>query len=373
MTDTFFSAAAASGESPEEVITACLAQLGKTGDANLGFVYVTDPLAEDFGAILARLRQETGIAHWTGSVGSGLCSSGREIYDVPALSILIGRFDPEHFRILPAVSDNLDAALEPHQDWRQRHHTLLGVVHGDPRNPKVPALISALSAEIESGFLVGGLTSSDHAYYQVADELTEGGLSGVLFSDQVSVATGLTQGCSPIGQPHEITECERNVIVAIDGRPALEVFREEIGEMLSRNLNRVAGYIFAGLPVRGSDTGDYLVRNLVGIDPQQNLLAIGDSISEGDPILFCKRDSQTARDDMLRMLEGLKNRVGGIPKAGIYYTCMGRGRHLFGDDSEELQMIRETFGDFPLTGFFANGEISHNRLYGYTGVLTLFL
>jgi len=89
--------------------------------------------------------------------------------------------------------------------------------------------------------------------------------------------------------------------------------------------------------------------------------------------MFCRRDSATAREDMLRMLGDLGKRAKGQIKGGLYYSCLGRGRNQFGDDSEELKMIRDQLGEFPLAGFFANGEISHNRLYGYTGVLTLFL
>ncbi len=89
--------------------------------------------------------------------------------------------------------------------------------------------------------------------------------------------------------------------------------------------------------------------------------------------MFCKRDGDSARQDMLRMLNELAKRVGGTVKAGVYFTCLGRGRYQFGASSQELKMIRDELGDFPLVGFFANGEISHNRLYGYTGVLTLFI
>ena len=69
----------------------------------------------------------------------------------------------------------------------------------------------------------------------------------------------------------------------------------------------------------------------------------------------------------------MRKRAGGIIQGGVYFTCLGRGRYQFGEHSEDLQMIRDELGEFPLTGFYANGEISHNRLYGYTGVLTLFL
>ena len=195
-------------------------------------------------------------------------------------------------------------------------------------------------------------------------------VGGLLLTQPIS---GLTQGCTPLENKHTITRCERNIIVELDGRPALDVFREDIGEVLSKDLSKVAGYIFAGLPVSGSDTGDYLVRNLIGVDPEQKLLAIGDYVEEDDTIMFCRRDGETAREDMLRMLRDLGNRAHGNIRGGVYYTCLGRGRYQFGKDSEELRMIRDELGDFPLVGFFANGEISHNHLYGYTGVLTLFL
>ena len=208
---------------------------------------------------------------------------------------------------------------------------------------------------------------------QVADGVVESGFSGVSFSDSVTIATRLTQGCSPIGAKHVVTQCQQNVIVSLDGRPALEVFKEDIGEALARDLNRIGGQIFAGLPIAGSDTGDYLVRNLVGIDPANKLVAIGELVQQGTSIMFCRRDTKSANEDMKRMLESIHQGLFSRPRGGLYYSCLGRGASLFGPNSEELKMIREALGDIPLVGFFCNGEISHNRLYGYTGVLTLFV
>jgi small ligand-binding sensory domain FIST len=115
------------------------------------------------------------------------------------------------------------------------------------------------------------------------------------------------------------------------------------------------------------------VRNLVGIDATHKLVAIGDVLEPGGSVMFCRRDGNTARDDMNRMLESIRKGLYTQPRGGIYYSCLGRGASLFGPDSSELKMIRDRLGDFPLVGFFCNGEISHNRLYGYTGVLTLFV
>ncbi|MCK5273675.1 MAG: FIST C-terminal domain-containing protein, partial [Alphaproteobacteria bacterium] len=139
------------------------------------------------------------------------------------------------------------------------------------------------------------------------------------------------------------------------------------------DLRRVSGYIFAALAVTGSDTGDYLVRNLMGVDNENGLVAIGDVVSAGDSVMFCRRDQGAAADDLRRMLDRLKQRASGGVRAGLYYSCVARGPNQFGPGSREMKIIADELGDFPIAGLFANGEINHNRLYGYTGVLTLFL
>ena len=108
------------------------------------------------------------------------------------------------------------------------------------------------------------------------------------------------------------------------------------------------------------------------IDPEHGWIVLGAEVAPGDQILFCRRDPESARADMSRMLRQLKGRIPGLPKAGVYVSCIGRGTALFGEPGVETEMIRDTLGDFPLIGFFANGEISRDRLYGHTGVLTLF-
>ncbi len=372
---TTFAAARATGADASGALRHCLAALPSPApQAALGFVYATDPCAPQMSELVAALRQGTGVRHWVGTVGNGICSSGQEDYDTPAVAVMVTDLAPERFRIVPALQRDRAEFLSDHESWLARTGSRFSIVHGDPRNERVPGLVEQLAGALDGGFLVGGLTSAQRDFVQVADGVVEGGLSGVLLAGDVPVATGLTQGCTPLGGRHTVTSCQRNILITIDDRPALEVFKEEIGEILARDLNRVAGYIFAGLPIPALDTGDYLVRNLVGIDPDKQLVAINADVQNGDPILFCRRDGTSAREDLVRMLDDLKRRAGGqAPKGGVYYTCLGRGRHLFGKDSEELKIIRERLGDFPLVGFFGNGEISHNRLYTYTGVLTLFL
>ncbi|MDX1738302.1 MAG: FIST C-terminal domain-containing protein, partial [Alphaproteobacteria bacterium] len=244
----------------------------------------------------------------------------------------------------------------------------------DPSNNFLPGLIQDITLET-SAYLVGGLTSSFGKGSQLADGLEGGGLSGVMFSNRITpMITGLTQGCTPIGKYHQVTDSESNVLIQLDGRPALEVFQEEIGDLLSRDLEKIAGYIFAGIPVEGSDQGDYMIRNIMAIDPAQKMIAIGAELEVGEEVIFCRRDPITAEDDMRQTLKDLRRRAGTSPiKGGIYINCAGRGPNQFGPNSRELEILREELGDFPLVGFFANGEISFDRLYTYTGVLTLFL
>ena len=364
-----FRFAHAAGADWQAAAGSCLAQLGGP-PASLGFLYVTDLLADHVSDILEYFRQRTGVPHWVGTVGIGICVSGHEYLDEPALAVMLGEFAPGSFQILSGIHTANDLALKRFRCGERAAN--FAIVHADPRNSDVPELIAGIAGKLDSGFVVGGLSSSRRQNLQIADKVTEGGVSGVLFAEDVSIATRLTQGCSPIGPKHVITQAQRNIIVKIDDRPALDVLKEDIGEGLARDLNRLGGTIFAGLPIASTDTGDYLVRNLVGIDPARGIVAIGDLVENGASIMFCRRDTASATEDMARMLKSMRKGLYSRPRGGVYYSCLGRGANLFGPDSEELKMIEAAFGEFPLVGFFCNGEISHNRLYGYTGVLTLF-
>jgi small ligand-binding sensory domain FIST len=362
----------AAGSDWRSVVECCVEQADTHAPgANLGFLYASDVFVGQLDRILDVLRERTGVQQWVGSVGVGICGGAREYLDEPAVAIMLGEFPEGSFEVLPTLR-GLEG-MPPGPFLMNGARANFAVVHADPRNGQMPALVSALSKKLESGFAVGGLTSSRRGYHQIANVITSGGVSGVLFSGDVVVSTRLTQGCRPAGPRHTITECQRNVIVTLDGRPAFDVLSEDVGQSLVQTPQRLGGRIFAGFPVPGSDRDDYLVRNLVGVDPEAKLVAIGESLREGMPMMFCRRDAASAVEDMVRMLESIKEGLFTRPRGAVYYSCLGRGASLFGPNSEELTLIRQGLGDVPLVGFFCNGEISHDRLYGYTGVLTLFL
>lgn len=341
-----------------------------TASATLGFIYVTDNYAAHFKKIVNALEQQFPDIDWVGTIGLSICVTNIEYAGQPAMAILltdIAKTDYSVFSDQATVKQNHLSEVQ------------FAIVHGDPRNPMLSEQIETLGNTLEPSYLVGGLSSANNYFYQYAGNastggITEGGLSGVIFNNSNNMMTGLSQGCSPISDIFTLTECDHHMALSIDNRPALDVFKENIGEILARDINRAAGYIFAGLPVQGSDTGDYLVRSIVGIDPDNHYLAIADDLKANTPIMFCKRDSQTAIEDLKRMLNGLKDRLKGkTPKGALYISCLGRGHHMFGDISNEMKYITEILGDIPTIGFYANGEIAGQRLYGFTGVLSLFL
>ncbi len=347
------------------------------GTFNLGFIYVTDLLAGDLSSILTYLRQKTGVEHWVGSVGIGVCAmsddnqmGSTEYWNRPAVAVLAMELTEGSFNILPVIENEIDDLPDEKRNWLRDSGAGFGVIHGDPSNAVIPALVEELASET-SGFLVGGLTSSKADNFQICDRVASGGLSGVMFAPGLEIVTSLSQGCTPISESHVISDCIDNIVIGLDGRPALDVFMEDIDDDLADDLEQVAGLIHAALPIEGSDTGDYLVRSLVGIDPERGWLAIGEQVETSQRLMFVRRDPLSAENDMRDRLEKLKGRLGKPPRAALYYSCVGRGASMFGHEGKELSLIEDVIGPTPLVGFFGNGEISHNRLYGYTGVLTL--
>jgi len=326
---------------------ACVDALGRPG-RGLGFVYFTDFLAGDADEILEVLKARTGVRDWIGSVGTGVLATGTEYQAEPAMAAMVADLDA--FSVFSGRSP-LKAGGS------------FAVVHADPAAPDLPGLVSDMSAKVDTGYIVGGVSSSRSRTVQIANEVLSGGLSGAVLGEEVAVATRLTQGCTAFPGRFRVTEGEDNLVVRLDGRPALEVLLEAVGGERTQ--------LLVGLPVPGSDTGDYTARNIVGVDPKSGLFAIGDLVEPGMEILFCKRDAAAAKKDLQSILLNLRE-AAPEPRGALYYSCVARGEHLFGRRGAELDLVKRSLGEVPLVGFFCNGEISRDRLYGYTGVLTVF-
>lgn len=409
-----FLSAAAGGEDWREAAKKLLNQIeqakDKEQDFTLGFLYITDHLAKDASGILNLLRSVLKIENWVGTTGIGICGTGRSFIDKPALSVLLMNIPPEHFCLFPDTGkpDVGKTAKFSHKNleqWIEKTPPMLVYIHGHNAQNVNMANVLHEFGHLAGGFLVGGLASSRHAYTQFAGaEVQDSMLSGVAFSRDIKVATALSQGCTPIGGAHTITKGDDNLVHELDSQCAADVFEQDIHTMIIKKINKdpdeiyvdeealenpeaipaefqnlLKGEIHAGFPLPGSDQNDFLVRPIIGMDPDEGTIGLSQMIATGERMLFVHRDEETARRELSETLVNLRTRIkkdtGAFrPKAGLYVSCIARlGSSGYSDILDETALIREIIGDIPLAGFYANGEINNARLYGYTGILTLFL
>jgi len=339
----------------------------------LGILYTAEPFAPHLDEMATTLRERTGVPDWVSAAGYGVIAAGKEHYGEPGAAALVLDLPPDGYRLFAGGRDAGTSLASEESEWLAEAVMPLALAHVDPRHPEAMGAVEDLAAGT-GAFLVGGLTAASGDAPHRAGDAT-GCLSGVALSPAaVEIATALSQGCTPLGPARTVTRGKGNVLIELDGRPALDAFVEDIGEELASDLRRIGGLVFAAIPVEGSDTADYTVRNLVGIDPASRVIAIAEAVPEGGRVLFCRRDRASAVEDMRRMAADLKRRVGNRPiRGGLYVSCAARGPNQFADPERETQLIRNTLGEFPMVGFFANGELNRDRIYAYTGVLTLFL
>jgi small ligand-binding sensory domain FIST len=352
---------------------------GETVPFTLGWCYLSDYYAPEAEAILDELRRRMPGVAWVGTAGIGVAASGVEYFDEPALALMVAPLARASFRLfsgrqpLPAPSSGFVA------------HTAL--VHAEGATPDLQELIHDLSARTATGYLFGGLSSARNRPLHMADGVLTGGLSGVAFGPEVGLISRVTQGCQPIGPWRNITKAERNFVVSLDGQPALacafqdlaldrDAPNDELAQALSTTL---VGLITAAedVPTRPGQFGaDTVVRHLVGVDRQHQVLAIAERIEPGMRLAFCTRNVEAAQLDLVRIATEIRDEVeSGAARqmaGALYVSCSGRGGPHFGARHAELQMVRRALGDVPLVGFFAGGEIARHHLYGYTGVLTVF-
>ncbi len=350
-------------------VRAALAEAG--GTATTGVVYVSDNVADRLPEIVEALTADTGIADWAGTVGMGVCGTGRAAFGRPAVAAAAFDFPQAAVRLVPGVRDDAGEAGAGLAGWAAGQARTTALLHADPRNQSMGEIVADLS-ETLGAFTVGGIASAEGRTAQLAGTVEEGVVSGLVFGEAVRVVSGLSQGCTPIGPARTVTRSHNNLVVEIDGEPAFDVLCNDLGFNTVARIREAAPWLHAARPVPGSSEADYLVRNIIGLDAQDGIVALGALIDPGERLIFVRRDPAAAEADLRRMLRGAKARLSGPAQGGVYVSCLARGPHMFGSEDRELEIVREEVGDLPLAGFFANGEFSGGRIYGYTGVITLF-
>jgi small ligand-binding sensory domain FIST len=396
-------------------LRAQMALHGYASAPTLALLYITDHYANEAQAILDYLGAELPeITDWSGTVGVGIAANNAEYFDEPAMAVMLCELPPDQYRVFSGVAP-LGLGFEAHT----------ALVHADGSTPDLAELIEEMAQRTDTGYLFGGLSASRSASVQFAvggdgnikgqggaGGVFSGGLSGVAFGAGVNLVSRVTQGCLPVGKAHQITQAEHNLVLALDGEPALDVMLRELGVSLAQPelaLMTVRATLVglmhpddqrpeqrAAVGRTGNFGSDVLVRHIIGLDPARRGVAVSDRVAPGMQLAFCQRNAQAARADLMRVcaeireelepqelplatatalamaeLDAAPHAARGIAGA-IYVSCSGRGGPHFGGPSAELQIVRRALGDVPLVGFFAGGEIARNHLYGYTGVLTVF-
>jgi small ligand-binding sensory domain FIST len=379
----------------------------------LGLLYITDAYAHDAQDILDYLSAELPeVTDWAGTVGVGIAANNVEYFDEPAMCVMLCDVTSEHFKVFSGVAPLV------HATGNNPFIAHTALVHADAQTPDVTELIAELASRTESGYVFGGLASSRSEVVQFASGgdgnmagqgkaggVFSGGLSGVAFDAEVALISRVTQGCVPVAPVHTVTACENHLVTQLDGEPALDVLVRDLNIDLANPqpaLAKVRATLVGLAHAKDASikrTGDFdeavLVRHIIGLDPARKAVAIAQAVEVGTQLTFCQRNAAAARADLMRIgaeirealepeemtaeLAGAMNTdIDNQPHlarrmaGAIYVSCAGRGGPHFGSPSAELNIVRRALGDVPLVGFFAGGEIAHQNLYGYTGVLTVF-
>jgi small ligand-binding sensory domain FIST len=212
------------------------------------------------------------------------------------------------------------------------------------------------------------------------DAVHRSGLVGVALSGDVRVDTLVAQGCRPIGEPMFVTRAAENQIYALDGRAPLEVLQQLFERLDRRDRELLRHSLFVGLVMREKSEvyrrGDFLVRNVAGLDAERGALVVGARVAEGTIVQFHLRDAGTSAEDLEQMLSSLAPEQRQEARGALLFSCLGRGRHLYGRVDHDTDAFRRHLGEVPLGGFFCNGEIGpvHGTtfLHGYTSSFGLF-
>jgi small ligand-binding sensory domain FIST len=256
------------------------------------------------------------------------------------------------------------------------------IVLADPFTTPGDALLEGFNQRWPGAPVVGGMASghqgSGQAVFITNDGLHDSGCVGVSIGGSVRLDPVVSQGCRPIGKHYVITKAQQNVIQMLGGKPALVQLRGVFGEVEPRDqqLMQTALHVGRVIDERKSafDRGDLLVRNVLGIDPKNEAIAINDFVRPGQTIQFMVRDSAAASEDLSMLLDAESKR--GPVLGAMLFSCNGRGKRFFGQPNHDIDGLHKGVGDVPTAGFFANGEIGpvggQPFLHGFTASIALF-
>jgi small ligand-binding sensory domain FIST len=333
--------------------------------------------------LLRTVRRITGARTVVGATGAGVLTERGEVEQVPAVAVLAVRHD--RLLLVPGLvtgRETLDAGAGAELAEQVGAVVAEGgslFVLPDPQcEPR--ALLAGLADSLGPVPVTGGVAAGAPGFEWCDGQVVQGGLAALAIGGAAPII-GVGQGCEPIGEPYVVTRGDGQVVRAIAGRPALDVLKDAIRSVRDYEDRAPRAGIFAGLamdPAKSPlERGDFLVRNLAGVDRESGAVAVAGDVRVGQTIQFQIRDAAAARQDLEAMLGRVQRALGGRrPAFGFYVNCAARGRGLFGVPDHDVALIRARLGHCPLVGFFGNGEFAPvagaNFFHTYTGVLVVF-
>jgi small ligand-binding sensory domain FIST len=387
----------ASAISTQDTIEACIEEATQSiktqlsgKPADLTVIFVSPHFADQYHKILPMIKKRMNPGLFFGCSGGGIIGDGQEVEQQPAFSITAANLPG--VEVQPVRAETMEL---PDQDtgpgvWRewlgvaaenQPHFIFLA----DPFSFRGEEFLAGMDFAYPNSKKVGGLasgaqTQGGNALY-LGDEIYSDGLIGVALSGNIELDTIVAQGCRPIGQPLKITECQQNMLQKLDNAPPMEVL-QEINETLNENdRNLMKTSLFLGIemdPLKDDpQQGDFLIRNLMGVDHQSGALAIGAMLREGQLVQFHLRDKVLSAEDLDVMLTRYHSGGKADDACGaLLFSCLGRGQYLYGRPNHDTDMFKDKMGELPLGGFFCNGEIGPvgqaTFLHGYTSSFGIF-
>ncbi|HEU4401022.1 MAG TPA: FIST N-terminal domain-containing protein [Candidatus Polarisedimenticolia bacterium] len=355
--------------------------------ADWGVIFATFPHRPRYAAALAETQKRLGTDLITGCSAWGVLTGSEEIEGKAAIAVLAVRSDRIRGDALfaPAGDDDGEGAA------REIGRRVAGSSGGgllalwpDPFALRLDLVLEGVGRQAPGVAVIGAAASGDPRLKQTFQfhgrNVATRGLAGLHLGGECRHVVGITQGCQPLGDPCRVTRGEGNVLHELDGEPALEVLRRRLPPILRDSIERLGAHLFVGLPPDPQqdrfEPGEYLVRHMIGADPESGALVVGGSIRTGEPVLLVLREAQAAREDLKRMLARLAPAPGGTPyQFGFYFNCAARGTSLHGLPGIDTAYISGSLPDLPIIGFFGNAEIAplrgENRLFTHTGVLAL--
>lgn len=341
---------------------------------DLVVAFVSPHFSGRFDDVPRLVRERFGDVTLIGCSGGGIIGDGSEVEHAPALSLTAAH--------LPGASItpfSLDEPNPPDLPDDARSVVLLA----DPFTFDASTLISSLdtrSLKTIGGLASGGVGPGTNALF--CDERTlRAGAVGVALGGDIEVDTIIAQGCRPIGEPMLVTKCQENLILELNQTSPIEVLRDLVESADERDRDLFRHSLFVGVEMRDEQVekkaGDYLIRNIVGLDPDAGAIAVAAEIHQWQAVQFHLRDARTSAEDLGAMLEGYRSTNDPTEVRGaLLFSCLGRGVGLYQEPNHDSSLFRARIGDVPVGGFFCNGEIGPvggtTFLHGYTSAFGIF-